>query len=205
MVLISLTLVSLLSLNFNGVSALWPQPRQLTTGTTPLKLSKSFDVQLSGISSAPKDLQDAIQTLKSQLTNDKLAILTVDRGASFKGAVGRAKTLSKLSVSLSSSSSAAGTNSTSKKPAGIKSISEEAVLPLEQRQEGYTLSVPVDGSVATLEANSTLGLYRGLTTFGQLWFDLDGTTYLTNGPVQIQDSPLYVSLHSRFIAFHIAQ
>ena len=44
-----------------------------------------------------------------------------------------------------------------------------------------------------LSANTTLGLFRGLTTFGQLWYDWDGTTYTLEAPINIVDSPAYVS------------
>jgi hexosaminidase len=53
------------------------------------------------------------------------------------------------------------------------------------------LTVPADGSAATLKANSTLGLFRGLTTFGQLWYDLDNMTYTIEAPISITDAPAY--------------
>lgn len=162
--------------------ALWPQPRQLSTGTTPLKLSSEFDIKLSGVSSAPRDLLDAIKRAKSQLKGDKHAILTPDRGAAKAGAVKAAKSLKSLTVSYT------------EKGKKATSISEEASSPLESRQEGYTLNVPADGSTATLSANSTLGLFRGLTTFVQIWYDLQGTSYTLEAPFQITDSPLYVNL-----------
>ncbi|KAJ2926079.1 hypothetical protein H1R20_g11013, partial [Candolleomyces eurysporus] len=72
-----------------------------------------------------------------------------------------------------------------------KSISEEAVAAIESRAEAYTLTVPADGSEAVLTASSSLGLFRGLTTFGQLWYDLDGATYSLQAPISINDSPAY--------------
>ncbi|KAG5732634.1 hypothetical protein E4T56_gene16912, partial [Termitomyces sp. T112] len=38
---------------------------------------------------------------------------------------------------------------------------------------------------------STLGLFRGLTTFGQLWYDLNGITYTLQAPFDIVDSPAF--------------
>jgi hexosaminidase len=71
----------------------------------------------------------------------------------------------------------------------------EAVQPLAARSEGYSLHVPIDGSSAVLTANSTLGLFRGLTTFEQLWYDLEGVAYSYQAPVVIVDDyPAYVSL-----------
>ena len=52
--------------------------------------------------------------------------------------------------------------------------------------------MPADGSSAILIANSTLGLFRGLTTFEQLWYYFDGDIYTLEAPVQISDAPAYV-------------
>ncbi|EGN98182.1 glycoside hydrolase family 20 protein [Serpula lacrymans var. lacrymans S7.3] len=62
---------------------------------------------------------------------------------------------------------------------------------IEERDEAYSLSVPSDGSAAILKANSSLGLFRGLTTFSQLWYEYDGTTYNPEAPIEITDWPLY--------------
>jgi hypothetical protein len=60
------------------------------------------------------------------------------------------------------------------------SIAEETVKPLEERDESYHLSVPLKGE-ATLEANTSLGLLRGLATFEQLWYNCpDGVSVLLN-------------------------
>lgn len=172
--------------------ALWPLPRQISTGTTALTLSPKFNIKLSGVKNAPKDLTDAVERTRSFLRTDKLQALVVDRGASSAGAVGAAKSLKSLTVSLVSSSP-------------VKSISEEAVAPLESRVEGYTLTVPADGSDAVLQANSTLGLLRGLTTFGQLWYDLNGSTYTLEAPFNIVDSPTYVRPFNSIFDAHFHQ
>ncbi|KAF7332325.1 Beta-hexosaminidase [Mycena kentingensis (nom. inval.)] len=162
--------------------ALWPLPTGLSTGSTPLKLAKNFDIKLD-VSNAPADLKAAVARTKGFLKSDKLAALVIDRGASAAGAIKGAKSLSSLTISFASDASA--------KHSKVKSIAEEAIAPIETRVEGYTLSVPADGSGAVLKANSTLGLFRGLTTFEQIWFDLDGATYTLEGPIQISDSPAY--------------
>jgi len=163
-------------------SALWPLPRQITTGNTALKLSSGFDIKLSGIKNAPKDLTDAVSRTSTYLRNDKLEALVVDRGASSSKVVEAAKSLKTLRISLTGDSKS------------VKSISEEATAPLESRSEGYTLTIPADGSDATLQANSTLGLFRGLTTFGQIWYELEGNTYTLDAPFNIVDSPAYVGV-----------
>lgn len=160
--------------------AIWPVPKQYTTGTTPLRLSSSFTIKLAGIDHAPKDLVDAVTRASTYLRTDKLQALVADRGASSAKVIHGAKSLSSLTLSLS-------------KQGKVRSISEEAIEAVESRVEGYALTIPADGSGASLKANSTLGLFRGLTTFGQLWYDLDGTTYTLQAPFNIIDSPAYVS------------
>ncbi|KAF5382459.1 hypothetical protein D9615_002743 [Tricholomella constricta] len=158
--------------------AVWPVPRQYSTGTTPLRLSPSFSIKLSGIDHAPRDLVDAVARTSSYLRKDKLQALVPDRGASSAKVIRGAKSLSSLTVSLTTKGK-------------VRSISEEAIEDVESRVEGYTLTIPADGSAASLRANSTLGLFRGLTTFGQLWYDWDGTTYTLEAPFDIVDSPAY--------------
>lgn len=107
----------------------------------------------------------------------------MDRGASNASAVKAASEISCLKLSFDTGHS--GT---------VTSISDEAIDDLESRVEGYSLTLPADGSAATIQANSTLGLFRGLTTFGQLWYYVDNITYAVEAPVEITDSPVYVSV-----------
>jgi len=169
-----------LCLSVTPALALWPLPRQITTGTAALRLANGFDINLD-VKGAPKDLKDAVSRTLDYLHKDKLQALVVDRGASSAGTVKAAKTLKSLTLSLTST----GTP---------KSLSDEAIAPLESRVEAYTLTIPSDGSAATLKANSTLGLYRGLTTFSQIWYELNGDSYTLEAPFNIVDSPAYVSL-----------
>ncbi|KAJ7626592.1 N-acetylhexosaminidase [Mycena polygramma] len=162
-----------------SVLALWPLPTGLTVGTTPLRLAQNFDITIA-IPNAPADLVAAVSRAKGYLANDKLQALVVDRGASSAAAIAEAKTLPSLTLSLAATANGS-----------VKSISAEAIAPIESRVEEYTLTVPADGSGAVLKANSTLGLYRGLTTFGQLWYDWEGTTYSLTAPIQINDAPAY--------------
>ncbi|KAL0064340.1 Glucosamine-6-phosphate isomerase (Glucosamine-6-phosphate deaminase) (GNPDA) (GlcN6P deaminase) [Marasmius tenuissimus] len=172
---ISLALILLL----HHASALWPIPRSLETGTTLLKLAEDFDFKLD-IDSPPEDLTNAIARAKDLLENDKLQILVPDRGESNRGGLENAKSLSGLTLALADNAPT------------IRPIATEAIDELHARDESYSLIVPDDGSDATLQANSSLGLFRGLTTFGQLWYDLDGATYTTMAPVTVSnDSPAY--------------
>ncbi|KAG1851814.1 glycoside hydrolase family 20 protein [Suillus tomentosus] len=161
----------------SGVQALWPIPTTLETGLTTLKISPAFyfDVEIEG---APSDLRDAVAQSQYYLENDKLRRLVVGRGANDTTAFATAMTLSKLTLSLASR-------------AAVEPISSEAVKPLGTRSEEYALNIPADGSAATLTANSTLGLYRGLTTFNQLFYYYGGVTYTLLAPISIKDTPAY--------------
>jgi hexosaminidase len=179
MLLFFTSLSILLLVTPSTVTAVWPLPKQFTTGATPLQLSHSFQISLHGVKNAPQDLRDAVSRTSSYLKNDKLQALVIDRGASSANAIKSAKTLKSLTLSLTSQASA-------------RSITAETLDDVESRVEGYTLTVPADGSGATLKANSTLGLFRGLTTFGQLWYDWQGMTYTLKAPFDIVDAPAYV-------------
>lgn len=163
--------------------ALWPMPRNLQSGTAFVKLSSNFDIHVN-IKGAPLDLLAAVDQAKTFLKTDKLERLNVGRGANDSAAIGRAPSLSQLSISLADGHVA-------------RPIAQEAVQKITGRSEGYSLTIPGDGNAATLTANSTLGLFRGLTTFNQLWYDNDGTTYTFQAPVKIvNDIPAYVSVDS---------
>ena len=83
-----------------------------------------------------------------QLKSDQLERLVVGRGAADVHSLVGANILQKLKVSLGPNFD--GTH-------GLASISEGATRPIEERNEGYNLTIPADGSDATLSANSALG------------------------------------------------
>ncbi|KAH9046689.1 hypothetical protein EDB84DRAFT_632164 [Lactarius hengduanensis] len=58
----------------------------------------------------------------------------------------------------------------------------------------YSPFVPVSGGAAMLSADSALDLFRGFTSFAQLWFTVGGTVHVLCAPVAIQDSPAYARL-----------
>lgn len=163
----------------SGALAIWPAPRQMTNGSTTLRLASSFTIQTT-FSSPSNDLTDAISQTQTFLKNDKLGPLTIDRGASFVGGASKAPQLSRLVLQL--------------KPGKVSTnISSEVLKDVTARDESYTLSVPADGSTATIAANNSLVLFRGLTTFGQLWYSSGGVTFLTNAPLNITDASAFVS------------
>ncbi|KAI9442927.1 N-acetylhexosaminidase [Lactarius indigo] len=162
----------------DATQALWPQPRNLQTGSSALRLDASFSIHVA-VPNAPKDLLAAVDRTRALISSDKLGRLVVGRGADDIPMVQSAKVLPGLTLHL---------GSTSGEP---RPIATEATLPLGTRDEAYSLIVPADGNAAVLSANSTLGLFRGLTTFAQLWYTASGTVYTLGAPVAIQDSPAY--------------
>jgi hexosaminidase len=157
---------------------LWPIPRSLEKGDTAIKLSNNFNIKVD-IHHAPKDLIDAVARTIIYIKHDKHRRLVPGRGASDGVAIQQAKFLWTLTLTLHQG-------------ATIRSIAEEAVQEIGSRNESYTLLIPEHGP-AILAANSTLGLFRGLTTFSQLWYELDGQMYTLEAPIKIVDSPAYVS------------
>jgi hexosaminidase len=165
-----------------AVHALWPQPRNLQTGIDALRLDPSFAIYVN-VPNSPQDLIDAAERAREYLFTDLLGRLVVGRGADDLSAGRPANVLSNLTLNLLNCASGAP-----------QSIMTEATLPLGSRDEAYSLIVPADGSGAVLSANSTLGLFRGLTTFSQLWYTTNRTVYTLSVPLAIQDSPAYVCL-----------
>jgi hexosaminidase len=170
--------------------ALWPQPLNLQTGSDALRLDPSFAISVE-VPNAPQDLLNAAERTLDLLFSDQLGRLVLGRGANDLPAVRAANALCSLKLKLSGSSSWA--------PGAPQPIATEATLPLGSRNEAYSLVVPADGSAAVLSANTTLGLFRGLTTFGQLWYTVSGTVYTLSAPIYIQDSPAYVRVLSVYL------
>ncbi|KAG8734073.1 N-acetyl-glucosamine-6-phosphate deacetylase [Ceratobasidium sp. 414] len=178
---VSLALVALLTAN--PAQAIWPRPTQLTSGQTALRLSPSVSISLPD--GAPPDLKDAAGRTQAQLKDDKFERLIVGRGSSDAARIRSARELSNLVLAYGSGYTANGTT-----------LQAEATAPLGVRDEAYTLSVPADGSAATITANSTLGLFRGLTTFTQLCYGSD--IYTVEAPYTIADKPAYVRVQPNF-------
>lgn len=156
------------------VDALWPLPRSITNGTSTLVLSPSFTIVVNG--PFPQDLQSAVNRTLGYILNDKHERLVVGRGSVDAATIGSANLLPWLVVSSGDSNT----------------IASEARAPLGIRDEAYTLNIPSDGSPASLSANSTLGLFRGLTTFSQIWYTHESSIYTVEAPISITDSPAFV-------------
>jgi hypothetical protein len=203
-----LSLLPLLFLFLQGTHALWPQPSKLQTGTSALRLASNTTFKITvDVANAPADLLAAVQRTRAYLFTDNLARLVPSRGAEDLPALSHAKAIPGLTLRLLAQGDATGEGS------GVVSreIALEARTYILDRQEAYVLNVPADGTEAMLSAASTLGLFRGLNTFAQLWYTYDYgkeavdqdeknrggdgvVVYTLSAPVAIQDSPAYVSL-----------
>jgi hexosaminidase len=204
-----LSLLPLLFFSLQSTHALWPQPRKLQTGTSALRLAPNTTFKITvDVANAPADLFAAVQRTRAHLFTDKLARLVPSHGAEDLPALSHAKALPGLTLRLLAQEGATGEGS------GVvaREIATEARTYILDRQEDYVLNVPDDGTEAVLGAASTLGLFRGLNTFAQLWYaydhgkealNLDGknrecdgvvmVVYTLSAPVAIQDSPAYVN------------
>ncbi|KAF8754955.1 beta-acetyl hexosaminidase like [Rhizoctonia solani] len=125
-------------LSVNPTYALWPRPAQLSTGTTTLRLSPSFDIKLPD--GAPSDLKDAVDRAKAELKGDKLERLVVGRGSGDASRIKSARELKTVQLKYNGGSKG-------------KKIQDEAITALGTRDEAYTLSVPADGNAAVISAN----------------------------------------------------
>jgi hexosaminidase len=170
----------LVSVHIPIVLSLWPIPRSLDTGSTALKLSPDFAITTSFSSAVPQDIQDAISRTSDFLKNDKLKRLVPGRGKSDDSALSSAAVLPGLVLSWAA-----------EEPSEIPTIASEAVKEIGTREEAYSLVIPTDGKPAELRSNSSLGLFRGLTTFEQIWFDRQGERYTLEAPFDIEDSPAF--------------
>ncbi|KAH9073565.1 hypothetical protein EDB83DRAFT_2312883 [Lactarius deliciosus] len=145
--------------------ALWPQSRNLQTGSSALRLGPSFAIRVA-VPNAQKDLLTVAEGTRTLIFSDKYGCIVLGPGADGIPAVWRAKALSDLTLQLLGNASGAP-----------RPIATEATLPLGSRDEAYSLVVPADGSAAVPSANSTLGLFRGFMMFARLWYTASGTVY----------------------------
>ena len=159
-----------------------PKPTRITNGDTVLRLSKDFQINAEGSlqGSLPGDLERAVQHTLDRLHANRHRYLSVQRGKELLKPSGSAAEISSLVLSLSSNG----------KPT---SIAEVAVRPVEERPklERYKLLLPLDGP-GRLEADTCLGLFRGLSTFEQLfYYASEGFQYTPYAPYDIKDQPAF--------------
>ncbi|EJU02942.1 N-acetylhexosaminidase [Dacryopinax primogenitus] len=173
--------------------ALWPNPHSVSYGTSALILSPTFWIHWASTTPAPGDVTAAISRTMAELYTDNLQRLVVGRANADLPALAYANSLPMIHLEIIGNSP-------------IKSIMAEATCILGERDESYTLTIPADGTPGMLQANTTLGLFRGLTTFSQLWYSSGGVAaifpynsffpgssmiYTVQAPVMITDTPAY--------------
>lgn len=161
-------------------NALWPIPRSLVSGSTAVRLSPYFSIQLE-IQHPPADIVSAAARTQARLVTDTFERLVLGRGSADLHLLPGAHVLTSLTLVIDGSSP-------------VQSIAEETNQPIDSKSESYSLSISHRRTDAIIKANSTLGLFRGLTTFEQLWYDGKGVKYMLNGDIEIADEPAFVRL-----------
>lgn len=190
----------LLVSSLQAVNALWPAPREYTSGDKYVKLHESFSIVPRGTFTVPEDLRAAMVAAEEQIKLDKMLPLEVD----LAGVESEAKatdhilyflnlelTSSKFNINQPAKRNTALFNTKNRK---VPSISSNINLPFEDRDESYSLEITLKNPVANLTAPTTLGLLRGLQTFTQLVYtisDEDSIRYIRGVPIAIQDKPAY--------------
>ncbi|ORY69311.1 glycoside hydrolase family 20 protein [Leucosporidium creatinivorum] len=188
-------IASVLVLLLEPVKGLWPAPQELERGKDVIRLAEEFDITLKGSALLENaaylgDLMDGVKRTHEYLINDNLQRLVVGRGESDRSLVNAAPELVGLNLVLADSEWS---------PI-VLSVTEEAHKLYEDQDESYTLNIPSNSTsanggalLATLSANTTLGLIRGLQTFSQLVYTLPsgGYRYIINTPISIRDAPAF--------------
>ena len=178
---VNLLLCSVLYLSFaSSVLAIIPQPQEYFKGRQHLRLS-SFSIKASEDLNALPDLHAAIERASELLQQETHQRVIVGRGETDRAAVLEAATLNSLHLAFDES---CGTLE-------LGDISQEAVKPLEDRDEAYTLKVH-EGE-ASLTSCTAIGIFRGLSTFLQLVYtlppaDSNQAKYVMAAPLTIRVS-----------------
>jgi hexosaminidase len=174
------------------VPTLWPLPSSLEHGSRAIKLANDFNFTLD-FENPPHDLVAALARTLDYLKNDQLKPLVVGRSPEGEDAYKLHYASYLPAVVLRIEGGGGG---------ALRSVSEEAVAPLTSRDEAYNMSIPSNGDVGSISAKSTLGLFRALTTFEQLWHwneeregegdEEIGSAYSLHAPIEIHDEPAFV-------------
>lgn len=165
--------------------ALWPAPANVTAGNKFLGVSSSFRITTakSLSSSVPSDLAAAMGRANYYALTDTLEPLVIDHGESYRSNVTSAAVLEYLELSLTPG-------------AAVFPLRQEVDRPYAEQDESYILKIPGSSS-ATITANTTLGLLRGLQTFSQLVYVLPpskghpATRYIQDTPFEVVDKPSF--------------
>jgi hexosaminidase len=154
---------------------IWPYPAQFTNGTTTINVAGTLKYSLTSGSS---DTLSQAFTRYHGITFPHVSS-TADAKQILKNIIEkdtaemvRASPLASLTVTVEDL---------------------DASAPQLETDESYNLTIPADGTPATLTAKTIYGAMHGLETFSQLvHFDFDTETYIIeNTPWSIQDVPRF--------------
>ncbi|EIW67123.1 hypothetical protein TREMEDRAFT_34372 [Tremella mesenterica DSM 1558] len=181
-----------------GKLNVWPLPTSFTTGTSILCLSNNFNISIPH--DTPEDLTRAVERTRKRLHDNTHRYLSVRRGEEFfqfKGCDSYSNSLQLLFTEQDDDKR----NDMETRERKRKSIMDQVNYPLEDRLEleGYNLTVSMDGK-AELVALGALGLFRGLSTFEQLFYYLPGS----HPSSIITQIPLERIHYAPFAPYHIS-
>jgi hexosaminidase len=159
-----------------------PLPTYSTTGQSILCLSSDFTISYDSTLEyhLPGDLQNAAKRTIQSIWDSKHQYLSPLRGQEYFSSNSNTSSGRDCDSYLDNLVLSVNTQNP------IASIYDEAIRPVEDRLalEAYTLTVPLSGP-AQLTSSSTLGLFRGLTTFQQLFYHLPKETSHSGSSTQL--------------------
>ncbi|KAG0144727.1 hypothetical protein CROQUDRAFT_134216 [Cronartium quercuum f. sp. fusiforme G11] len=182
------------------VQAIWPQPKTIEQGNTPIILSKDFKIipskRLINQFNLSKDLKLAINKTLEFIRNDHHRPLKIDRDESVKKIIKKDYqiVLDTLELRITYSKSNNWLMNSFKnyywswknddEMINLNEIKDEIRKPLNDRDESYEIQIGKDQFETRdcvtfhgfIEASNALGLLRGLQTFSQLVYATNITT-----------------------------
>ena len=148
--------ILLLLIVTHAMALLFPEPTTFEQGSIVLGLNEEFEMTWSSDIPIAGDLKSAADRMKRTLFFNEHYYLSVSRGREFLDH--DVIILPGIDIALIGSDHG--------------SVASEMQKKAQSRRESYQLEVPADGSFARLTAESSLGAFRGLTTFEQLFYGI---------------------------------
>jgi hypothetical protein len=152
-----------LLLGHRTMALLFPLPQTVTGGNTVIAIGHSLDVIFNVQGSIPQDLAAAAERAVADVTESEHYYLSPERGKEFL-LDNDLPVLTALEIILQGSD--------------YGTIASEVSKEAGERREAYELDIPADGGNARLTATSSLGAFRGLATFEQLFYGFPVSTCL---------------------------
>ena len=158
-----LQLVVVLVCNRLAMALLFPAPSFMTEGHSVLAVTESLDIIITADGTIPEDLKAAAERMVEYVTQSNHHYLSPDQGKEYLTS-NDPPVLTTLEIILRGSD--------------YGTIASEVYKEAGARREAYELDIPADGTRATLKAHSSLGAFRGLATFEQLFYGVPVSTLL---------------------------